>query len=181
MTEILWCFLNLSNVTQEHSLKWLVLAVSCRRHLTTALRLPESTQRVPGDKLILWNNNILESPTLPFRFSGTLSKILLISHSTGYNCPISNTNEKSCTARQRANSGSNSGDFTLWLSPQKVVCPCPWPQHRGAAELTCFGTSVFEVRVDALTLLCLLWNRAVCQHPRHASASFLPPALMVMP
>lgn len=106
-----------------HSVKWLLLAVSCRRHLTTALRLPESSQRVPGDKLILWNN-ILESATLPFQFSGTWSKILLTSHSTGYSYRISNTNKKNCAARQRANSGSNSGELTPSLSPQKAVCLC---------------------------------------------------------
>lgn len=104
--------------------------MSCRRHLTTALRLPESSQRGPGDKLIPWNNNILESPAFPFRFSGTLSKILLTSHSTGYNYQISNTNKKNRAARQRANSGSNSGELTPSLSHWRAACPCPWPQDR---------------------------------------------------
>lgn len=104
--------------------------MSCRQHLTTAWRLPESSQRVPGDKLILWNKNILESPAFPFRSPGTWSKILLTSHSTGCNYQISNTNEKNCAARQRANSSSNSGEMTPSLSPQEAVCPCPCPQHQ---------------------------------------------------
>lgn len=57
---------------------------------------------------------------------------------------------------------AHSDDLSFHHHLGKLVVSFPDYSIKSTAELTCFGTSVFEARVDALTLLCLLQNR---EHP----------------
>lgn len=150
---------------QARVVKHLFLAPDCR----TNSRLPQKAVR-PEDKLILWNNNMLQSMACSFQLSWIPKrKILLTLDSIGYHYQDRyhpQKEEKPCN-REKGQTVKAIPDkrFTPITSPSLASwkAGCQLPCTESAAELTCFGTSVvLEVRVDALALLCLLQNR---EHP----------------